>query len=328
VDAVFNQLESSFLVMPKGPAFVEYGRFQEAYECLKRNTKSFQDFNPETVWSSLLADSLVLLVLRTMLGVSPPEWAYLASAEGQVSIDQGAARSLDQRARTQRDFVAGVAIRGETATSRRLRHMVEIACHYLTDVAPVGADDTVHRLNKVDSADGLYSLRRVADMGVPYAVLLYERYLGRPFASHRDAVSEMIGDVMESAVESRLAEAHVSYRKTKRAERIPGFDQAPDFIIPDELKPAVVIEAKITNDDGTARDKVARLLRLVQISDGWRARGHEPFEVVACIDGRGFSQRREDMRQLLRALRGKVFTLATLDHLITNSALREFTAAP
>ena len=34
------------------------------------------------------------------------------------------------------------------------------------------------------------------------------------------------------------------------------------------------------------------------------------FEVVACIAGRGFRVRREDMKKLLLATRGKVFTLA------------------
>jgi hypothetical protein len=68
------------------------------------------------------------------------------------------------------------------------------------------------------------SLRRSADLHVPYAMLLYERYLGRPFAFHRDSVSELIGDVMESAIESRLHKSRITYRKTKRAERVPGFD--------------------------------------------------------------------------------------------------------
>ena len=31
---------------------------------------------------------------------------------------------------------------------------------------------------------------------------------------------------------------------------ITGFDQAPDFIIPDELNPVALIEAKLTEDDG------------------------------------------------------------------------------
>ena len=56
---------------------------------------------------------------------------------------------------------------------------------------------------------------------------------GRPFAGHRDSVSELVGDVLESAIEDLLTKAGVTFRKTKRAERIDGFDQAPDFLIPD-----------------------------------------------------------------------------------------------
>ena len=53
--------------------------------------------------------------------------------------------------------------------------------------------------------------------------------------------------------------------------------------------------------------------------------GGRPFyEVVACIDGRGFRERREDMRQLLLRLNGKVFTMASLDQLITHTRIREF----
>lgn len=73
-------------------------------------------------------------------------------------------------------------------------------------------------------------------------MLLYERFLGRPFAGHRDSVSEIVGDVVESAVEDVLSKAGVSYRKTKRAERIDGFDQAPDFIIPSEFNPQIIID--------------------------------------------------------------------------------------
>ena len=114
------------------------------------------------------------------------------------------------------------------------------------------------------------------------------------------------------------------YRKTGRAERIPGFGQAPDFCIPDEVNPAVIIEAKITSDDGTARDKVARIKVLENQRNQHMAEGRPPYEVVACIDGRGFRERREDMRQLLLKLEGKVFTMATLDHLVTHTRIREF----
>jgi hypothetical protein len=158
-------------------------------------------------------------------------------------------------------------------------------------------------------------------------VLLYERYLGRPFAAHRDAVSELVGEVMENAIEQRLREAGISYRKTGRAERIPGFGQAPDFCIPDEINPVVIIEAKVTSDDGTARDKVTRIKELETQRNKHVREGKSRYEVVACIDGRGFRQRRADMRDLLLRLNGKVFTAATLDRLIANTRIREFVSS-
>jgi len=206
--------------------------------------------------------------------------------------------------------------------------LVSVAVDYITRGAPPGAADVVHRLNKIDSAEGLVSLRHAANQHVPYAVLLYERYLGRPFASHRDSVSELVGDVMESAIEERLAKARITFRKTRRAERVPGFEQAPDFFIPTEVAPAAIIEAKITGDDGTARDKVSRVLNLATMRDKRERDGHPTFELIACIDGRGFRVRREDMRKMLLATRGKVFTLATLDRLIDNSRLCEFLPRP
>ncbi len=48
------------------------------------------------------------------------------------------------------------------------------------------------------------------------------------------------------------------------------------------------------------------------------------FEVVACIAGRGFGVRREDMKKLLLATRGKVFTLANLPQLVDCTHLSEF----
>lgn len=137
-------------------------------------------------------------------------------------------------------------------------------------------------------------------------------------------MSELIGEVMETAVEDSLRAAGVVYRKTKRAERIPGFGQAPDFCIPDEIQPGVVIEAKITSDDGTARDKVTRILRLATQRDDHVRSGRPSYEVITCIDGRGFRERRADMRQMLLALDGKVFTTARLEQLVPNSRLRDY----
>ena len=107
--------------------------------------------------------------------------------------------------------------------------------------------------------------------------------------------------------------------------RQPGFDQAPDFCVPDEFNPQVVIEAKITADEGTARDKITRVQRLSLMNHDRMAAGKPPFEVIACIDGRGFV-RRSDLEKLILATKGKIFTLKTIAHMVACSRLNEFSA--
>lgn len=338
-----SDLSSEFLLMPKGEGFIEFPDFRDALEVLKRHTQNFTVFSQATVGQAIRENSRAFGVLRAMLGMTSPEWADLARSELGRDVSQGAARNLDKSCRTDPRYVAEIEQRYAERLRRhrdagrsprpksleRIDALAAVAVQYVTRGAPTDGDGVVHRLDKFDTQHGLESVRHAANESVPYAVLLYERYLGRPFAGHRDAVSELVGEVMENAIEERMRVAGITYRKTKRAERIAGFDQAPDFCVPDEVSPVVVIEAKITSDDGTARDKVTRIKNLVTQRDHQVAEGRfRPYEVVACIDGRGFRQRREDMRQLLIALDGKVFTTATLDELIVHTRLREFVSLP
>lgn len=322
VDIVWDSLQSNFLTLPRGPGFVDYEHFAAAYDELLRSTQRFADFRLDTVWKAFEQDPLVFVVIRTILGMSPTEWAFLTSRAAAMEIPQKWARQFDRSVRRgKRQY--------RPPTLANVRAMLEAAVEMLsTPVGPLPAQ-VIHRLDKIDTRDGVASLQYVASSpGVPYPMLLYERFMGRPFASHRDAVSELIGDAMENAIEDVLSSAGVSYRKTKRAERIPGFEQAPDFIIPDELRPHVVIEAKITEDDGTARDKVTRIINLQRLSEERQAQGQRPFQVVACIDGRGFGIRREDMRQLILKTGGKVFTLRTLDKLVDYTDIARFRTKP
>ena len=197
-------------------------------------------------------------------------------------------------------------------------------CRLLNEGAPQ-TPGVLHRLDKADTRDGRTSIQPLADLVVPDTMVLYERFLGRPFAGHRDSISELVGDVVESAIEVVLTGAGISFRKTKRAERVAGFDQAPDFIVPDEFNPQIVIEAKLTEDDGTARDKITRVQHLGSLSTQGRTSDEAPrFEVIARIAGRGFKVRREDMKKLLLSTRGKVFTLENLNKLVECSRLKEF----
>lgn len=324
VTAVFSCLESEFLVLPKGDGFVEYPVFEQGYEALKAETRGFTELNTDTVLAVVLRQPVVLLVLRTMLGFTPPEWAYVASQGGKVEVPQGAVRTLDRRIRQ-------TPLRPLTATGitgKRIRALVAAACQLLNQGTPELPVDQLHRLDKADTRGGPSALRSLAVLGVPYAMLLYERFLGRPFAGHRDSVSELVGGALESAIESELVKAGVSFRKTKRAERLEGFDQAPDFIVPSEYNPRAIIEAKLTEDDGTARDKVTRVQHLGELASAGMPAGQRRYEVIACIAGRGFGVRRQDMGKLILATRGKVFTLPTLDRLVACTALKEFASGP
>ncbi len=318
IDEVFSELKSGFLEMPKGEGFVEYAVFEAGYQALKRATEGFTRLNELDLVDAVYATPIALIVLRTILGFTSSEWAEVTVDRTAVMLDQGAARAIDRKVRF--TPLAPMKNRG-SRTDQRIKAMVKAAVGTLAEgTNSVDRALILHRLDKVDTFEGLASLQPIADLGVPYPMLLYERFLGRPFATHRDSVSAIVGDFVESAVEDVLAKAGVSYRKTKRAERIAGFDQAPDFIIPDEFTPAVIIEAKLAEDDGTARDKVSRVQRLRTLRD---EKGLA-YEVIACIAGRGFKIRRNDMRRLLVATDGLVFTVASIEQVTVSSRIREF----
>ncbi len=320
VDSVFSCLESEFLVMPKGQGFVEYPAFERGYEALKIATRGFAEFTPARIYSVMISEPIVIIVLRTMLGFTPPEWGYVTTQKTGVPVTQGFIRSLDRKIR----MAPQTELSTNAVTKKRVEAMIQAACQLLSAGTPDVGMDQLHRLNKADTKQGISSLRNLSQIGVPYAMLLYERFLGRPFAGHRDSVSDIIGDSLESAIEDVLTKAGISFRKTKRAERIEGFDQTPDFIVPSEFNPQIVIEAKITEDDGTARDKVTRIQHLGELSLAGRTPDNPRYEVIACIGGRGFGVRREDMRKMLLATRGKVFTAKTLDYLVEYSQLKKF----
>ncbi len=317
VDEVFTELKSSFLELPRGEGFIDYATFERGYQALKRATNAFTIVSPETVEAAVAEAPIAFIVFRSILGFTPPEWAYVTTEMSGVVVDQRAARTIDRNMRLR---PLTPRFLGSILKDQRIRAMIGTGVKMLLTGADTQVATVLHRLDKADTKEGIGSLQPLADLGVPYPVLLYERFLGRPFASHRDSVSELVGEVVEAAIKDVLTEAKVSFRETKRAERITGFDQAPDFIIPDEFSPVALIEAKLAEDDGTVRDKVARVQRLRTLRD---QTGHS-YDVIACIAGRGFKVRREDVRRLLQATDGKVFTLSTMHLLIDQTRIREY----
>lgn len=321
VDDVFASLQSGFMTMPKGPGFVEYAVFEAGYEELKRSTGGFTALVPDAVFATVRSRPISLIVLRAMLGFTPSEWADAASARADVTVTQGAARTIDRAIR----IAPNTPLATTGVTAERVQALVKTACELLRTGPETVEEGFIHRLHKADTTSGLAGIAPLANIGVPYAMLLYERFLGRPFAGHRDSVSELVGDIVESAIENALHNHGITFRKTKRAERVQGFEQAPDFIVPDEFNPRVIIEAKLAEDDGTARDKVTRVQHLHTLSMRDRTAAQGPrYEVIACIAGRGFKQRRGDMKKLLAATGGKVFTLQTISQIVEHTRLKQF----
>ncbi len=318
VDAFIRDLQSFFLVMPKGRGFVDFSRFQQAYRFLKEKTLGFAEFTDNRLTVAVREDPLVFVVLRAILGFSPPEFAYIAKIRTGVEIDQSSSRRLDKRAREGQPLL----IRASPKTKEQMAALITTAVALIKQGVPSLAEGVIHRLDKLDTKDGLTGVQTLAQVGVPYEVLLYERFLGRPFATHRDSVSGEVGDIMEEAVKGALESHKISYHKAGVAERFEDLDQAPDFLVPNQFQPVALLEAKLAEDDGTARDKVTRVQHLAEIRDSRLRTGLPSFEVIACVDGRGFGIRREDVKKLLVATKGKLFTLRTVNRIVEGTSLR------
>ena len=178
VDEVFGELTSSFLRMPKGEGFIDYPTFEKGYQALKRRTDSFAALTLENVLAAVREVPITFVVFRCILGCSPPEWAYITSEMTGVAVNQGAARSIDRKLRMN---PLSPTSQGNGVTGTRIRAMIDAGVRTIRQGAGTVAPGIVHRLDKADTATGLPSLQSIADLGAPYPVLLYERFLGRPY---------------------------------------------------------------------------------------------------------------------------------------------------
>ena len=83
-----------------------------------------------------------------------------------------------------------------------------------------------------------------------------------------------------------------------------GLSPGPDFVLPEE-SPTVIIESKVAEDGGTARDKAARIKNA---ADAAKDRGLLPCAVV---DGKGWSERPHALVDVVIATEGRTHSLDT-----------------
>lgn len=325
VDSVIGNIQTDFLELPKGKNFVEPSDFVAAYEALHQGTQGFKEFTAARIWEAVCKNSLCFVVLRAILGLSPPEWADITFDNEGIAITQNQARGYDSSSRHDHNYIGKAALNQKTDLVDNIKAMIAASVTYLSGATPTTTPDKVHRRNLVDISEGITSLVRSASKGIRHEDYLYERLLGRPFATQRDSVSRVVGDALEDAVEAILVDARIPFfRDTNNRDTIEGFPQKPDFIVPSIEDAEIIIEAKIAKDDGTARDKVARIERLARSHGVLRSDGLPKLELIACVDGRGFGVRRNDIKALIHMTEGKLFTTADLDQLIQHTQLRKF----
>jgi hypothetical protein len=133
----------------------------------------------------------------------------------------------------------------------------------------------------------------------------------------QDAYSEVKGDaILEQPLEALLIDEGIPHWRTPRGvsgaiqtARRFGIDPGPDFLIPDE-NPQVIVESKVAEDGGTARDKAARIQRLADVGS---TRG---LVVCAVVDGKGWSERPGALANVVIATNGRTFSLSTLPALL------------
>ena len=131
-----------------------------------------------------------------MLGFTPPEWGYITTQETGVQVTQGFVRSLDRKVRMSPEK----SLNANGLTKERIKALVKTACGLLSQGVPDVEPTQLHRLDKADTKRGLKSVRNLSGLGVPYACCFMSVFWVGPFAGHRDSVSELIGDSLESAI--------------------------------------------------------------------------------------------------------------------------------
>lgn len=306
----------SFHLIPRGDAMVPHTAFGDAYSTLSSATQGFQVVTAETLVAALSDDPRALAPLRMITGLTLKELAVSIRLATSVSTTEPSLRALERGAAPPRPGTAQAQRRGELL--QRIADTVIAVVERRILAVPEAVAASFHsKLDKRDTERGWTTVLRDARDGVPYAELLYQRYVGGVWRQVQDAYSEVKGDaILELPLEQILIAERIPYHRSAggatgavATSRRYGIEPGPDFLIPEE-NPAVIIETKVVEDGGSARDKAARIQRLSEIAG---ARG---LVLCAVVDGKGWAERPQALADVVIATQGRTFSLSTLRHVL------------
>lgn len=295
--------------------FYELNYFQDAYRAAFQATDGFSEVSEDDLSKAIEADPQILLVLRTLVGLTREEFAHATTLAcrpaGLIPLAPGKIDSIERH---------GSATDGAQARIAA-KTICQIMDGSLFGTPPAGL---LSKQSKPDTENGWASVREYAKAGVPLPIFLHQRHYGGAFRQVLDATSTQRGNLIEDAVERLFIESRVPFLRTgsgNQAEIAARFEvrvtPAPDFVVFDaagSLK--AMLECKGTNNGGTARDKALRFERL---RDESIRLGGVPL--IAVLGGMGWTRVNDALGPVIRDTEGRVFTLATLRSLLEVSPL-------
>lgn len=290
--------------------FYELPTFRDAYRVAAAGTADFTDISEATIATTIESDPRTLLVFRTILGLIGKEFAQstqlVAEPLGLPPISAGKVDSMERA--------------GTTVTSQQAMIVARTILRVMDGTLFGDPPGDLHRKQeKYDTRDGWDSVQQLAHGGVPYDAFLHQRHYGGAFRQLLDATSTRRGNLLEDAVEELFIEQRVPYIRTgshNQAEIATRFEltvqPAPDFVVFDGSGTLRgMLECKLVNDGGTARDKALRFERLR--AEATRLGG---IPLLAVLAGLGWGRVNDTLGPVVRDTDGRVFTLATLPEMM------------
>jgi hypothetical protein len=291
--------------------FYELPHFQTAYDKLAAATAGFTDMTVERLSAAIQSEPTVLLPLRTITGLLKKEFAWTTKL---------VAEPLDMRPLSE-NKIDSMERSGSSTSPAQARVAAETIDRIMRGGLfgdPPGTFKT--KQDKPDTIDGWPSVRHYAGNGVPYSVFLHQRHYGGPFRQVIDAASELRGNLIEDAVETLFKEHGIRYIRTgshNQDEITTRFEitvhPTPDFVVYDSADNLrAMLECKLTNDGGTARDKALRFERLRD--ESIRLGG---IPLIAVLGGLGWTRVNDTLGPVIRDCDGRVFSVSNLSDMLT-----------
>lgn len=179
-------------------------------------------------------------------------------------------------------------------------------------------------MGRKNGPSGWAAVEELRSQGVPYELLLTQRVVGSAWGAHRNATAGKVQDSVATKLAALLEAREVPHRRLRRdgASRAlldelglsgDGETDAAEggragqvaFLVGAADEWSLAITVSVARDGGTANKSVGKLLGLPSLLS---------VPVAAVLVGPGWADRNETV-ELVRALRGRVFSDATLEDL-------------